>query len=217
MSNTVYGCPTDELIYTLASGLIDSTTATLSKHPNEVSILQELSLQMSNSSNASMIMEGSRCPVLQVGQYSTLSLPLQQLFADRFADEFSLLVQLRSPQRVERSIFTMLSPDSHVMLQLRISAYAVIFIGTQQRHYEFPVSNLSDGKWHHVAVSVSAKRLALYVDCSLLESVDWVYHGMGINTDGLLMVGGIIEGFETPFELLVWAKSETVPLEADFM
>ena len=64
-----------------------------------------------------------------------------------------------------------------------------------------PVSGLSDGKWHHVAVSVSAKRLALYVDCSLLESVDWVYHGMGINTDGLLMVGGIIEGFETPFEV----------------
>ncbi|KAM7393227.1 hypothetical protein PAMA_008057 [Pampus argenteus] len=167
---------------------------------DEVSILQELSLHMSNSSNASMIMEGSRCPVLQVGQYSTLSLPLQQLFFDRFADEFSLLVQLRSPQRVERSVFTMLSRDSHVMLQLRISAYAVIFIGTQQRHYEFPVSNLSDGKWHHVAVSVSAKRLALYVDCSLLESVEWVYHGMGINTDGLLMVGGIIEGFETPFE-----------------
>lgn len=65
----------------------------------------------------------------------------------------------------------------------------------------FPVSNLSDGKWHHVAVSVSAKHLALYVDCSLLETVDWVYHGMGISTDGLLMVGGIIEGFDTPFEV----------------
>lgn len=65
----------------------------------------------------------------------------------------------------------------------------------------FPVSGLSDGKWHHVAISVSAKQLALYVDCSLLESVDWVYHGMGISADGLLMVGGIIEGFETPFEV----------------
>lgn len=65
----------------------------------------------------------------------------------------------------------------------------------------FPVSGLSDGKWHHVAISVAAKRLALYVDCSLLERVDWVYHGMGISTDGLLMVGGIIESFETPFEV----------------
>ncbi|TKS84164.1 Collagen alpha-1(V) chain [Collichthys lucidus] len=167
---------------------------------NEVDILQELSLQLSNSSNASMTLDDSRCPVLQVGQYSTMALPLQPLLTDGFADEFSLLVQLRSPQRDERSVFTMLSPDSHVMLQLRISAYAVIFIGTQQRHYEFPVSGLSDGKWHHVAVSVSAKRLALYVDCSLLESVDWVYHGMGISADGLLMVGGIIEAFETPFE-----------------
>lgn len=65
----------------------------------------------------------------------------------------------------------------------------------------FPVSSLSDGKWHHVAVSVSAKRLALYVDCSLLESVDWVYQGMGISTDGLLMVGGIVQRFDTPFEV----------------
>lgn len=65
----------------------------------------------------------------------------------------------------------------------------------------FPVSGLSDGQWHHVALSVSAQKLALYVDCSLLESVDWVYHGMGISTDGLLIVGGIIEGFETPLEV----------------
>lgn len=65
----------------------------------------------------------------------------------------------------------------------------------------FPVSGLSDGKWHRVAVSVSAKRLALYVDCSLLESVDWVYEGLGISSDGLLVVGGVIEGFETPFEV----------------
>ncbi|XP_029301004.1 collagen alpha-1(XI) chain-like [Cottoperca gobio] len=166
---------------------------------DELNILQELSLQVSNSSNTSMTVDDSRCPVLQVGQYSTLTVPLQHLLTDGFADEFSLLVQLRSPQGDDRSVFTMLSPDSHIMLQLRISAYAIIFIGTQQRHYEFPVSGLSDGKWHHVAVSVSAKRLALYVDCSLLESVDWVYHGMGISTDGLLMVGGIIEGFETPF------------------
>ncbi|KAI4817194.1 hypothetical protein KUCAC02_009470 [Chaenocephalus aceratus] len=150
--------------------------------PDEVSILQELSPQVLNSSNTSMTVDDGRCPVLQVGQYSTLSVPLQDLLIDGFAEEFSLL------------------PDSRVMLQLRISAYAIIFIGTQQRHYEFPVSGLSDGKWHHVALSVSAKRLALYVDCSLLESVDWVYRSMGISTEGLLMIGGIIEAFETPFE-----------------
>ncbi|CAB1448052.1 unnamed protein product [Pleuronectes platessa] len=166
----------------------------------EVNILQELSLHVSNSSNASMAVEDGGCPVLQVGQYSTLALPLPQLFPDRFADEFSLLVQMRSPQTEERSVLTMLSPDSHVMLQLRISASAVIFTGTEQRHYEFPVGGLSDGKWHHVGVSVSAKRLAVYVDCSLLESVDWVHHGLGIRTDGLLMVGGTVEGSETPFE-----------------
>lgn len=154
---------------------------------DEVNILQELSLQVSDASNASMRVEDSRCPVLQVGQYSTLALPLRQLFPDgysyfstpsvsyccilicwfkcpaslsargatyscfelryrcvwcvcvfvcRFADAFSLLVQLRSPQTEERSVFTMLGRDSHVALQLRISAHAVIFAATQQRHYE---------------------------------------------------------------------------------
>jgi hypothetical protein len=48
----------------------------------EVNLLEELSLQVSNSSNASMSLDALRCPVLQVGQYSTLSLPLAQLFTD---------------------------------------------------------------------------------------------------------------------------------------
>lgn len=31
----------------------------------------------------------------------------------------------------------MLSPESHIMLQLRISANAVIFIGAHEQHYEY--------------------------------------------------------------------------------
>lgn len=125
----------------------------------EVNVLQELSLQVSDSKNASLSVEDRKCPVVQVGQYSTLSLPLRQLFSDRlqlfikcwvrtsycwfyhvhpfsFADEFSLLVQLRSFQKEEHSVLTLMSSDSRITLQLRISARAVIFIGTQQRHYE---------------------------------------------------------------------------------
>lgn len=66
-----------------------------------------------------------------------------------------------------------------------------------------PFFGLSDGNWHHVAVSVSAKHLALYVDCTRLQSVEWEYRGMENSTAGLLMVGGIIEGHETPFEVRV--------------
>lgn len=69
-------------------------------------------------------------------------------------------------------------------------------------YFRFPVAVLSDGNWHRVAVSVSTGRFALYVDCSMVESVDWAYkEGLQITTDGLIMVGGIIEGFETPFEV----------------
>lgn len=61
---------------------------------------------------------------------------------------------------------------------------------------------LSDGNWHRVAVSVSTGQFALYVDCAMVESVDWSYKdGLEITTDGLIMVGGIIEGFEVPFEV----------------
>lgn len=67
--------------------------------------------------------------------------------------------------------------------------------------FRFPVSGLCDGKWHHIAFSVSSDHLRLYVDCLLLESVDWVNHGLEIGTDGLLMVGGILEAFEAPFEV----------------
>ncbi|XP_076127452.1 uncharacterized protein LOC143106860 [Alosa pseudoharengus] len=63
----------------------------------------------------------------------------------------------------------------------------------------FPVS-VSDSQWHHVSIGVSSKGLALYVDCVLVETVKWVYPYMGITTEGLLTVGGILEGFETPFE-----------------
>lgn len=72
---------------------------------------------------------------------------------------------------------------------------------------------LSDGGWHRVAVSVSSGRLALYVDCSMVESVDWAYKdGLGISTDGLVMVGGIIEGFETPFEVSMQTYKDVVPI-----
>ncbi|KAJ7988515.1 hypothetical protein DPEC_G00324380, partial [Dallia pectoralis] len=47
-----------------------------------VNLIEELLLQVSNSSNASMSLDAHRCPVLQVGQYSTLALPLAQLFTD---------------------------------------------------------------------------------------------------------------------------------------
>lgn len=65
----------------------------------------------------------------------------------------------------------------------------------------FPVSNISDGKWHSIAVSVAAKRLAVYVDCSLLESVDWPHPGVRISPDGLLLVGGVVQTYDTPFEV----------------
>lgn len=68
----------------------------------------------------------------------------------------------------------------------------------------FPVSFLSDGHWHQVALSISLERLELHVDCRLVDRVSWSnYFGMGVNTEGLIIIGGLIESFEIPFKVRV--------------
>lgn len=51
---------------------------------DEVNILQELSPQLLNNSMTSLTMDDSRCPVLQLGQRSTLAVPLQQFLPDGY-------------------------------------------------------------------------------------------------------------------------------------
>ncbi|MFT7813688.1 collagen alpha-1(XI) chain-like [Arapaima gigas] len=166
----------------------------------EIDLLQRFSWQASHSSNISVSTGSDQCLRLHVGQYGTLALPTYQAFGSRFVGEFSLLMQLRSSQQEDRSLLTVLSPQGHILLQIRLGPRALNFITTQQRLYEFPVVFLSDGKWHQVSLGVSVLSLALYVDCVLVERVHWAFLDMEIITDSLLMVGGIIEGFETPFE-----------------
>lgn len=40
------------------------------------------------------------------------------------------------------------------------------------------------------------------MDCRLVDRVSWSnYFGMGVNTEGLIIVGGLIESFEIPFKV----------------
>uniref|UniRef100_A0AAV2IZG5 Laminin G domain-containing protein n=1 Tax=Knipowitschia caucasica TaxID=637954 RepID=A0AAV2IZG5_KNICA len=167
---------------------------------DELDVLQMLWPQVSNHTNSSLRLEGGECPLLGLGQYSTLTLALRHVLHHRFAEDFSLLVHFRSRQTEERSVVTVLSPEGHVTLQLRISSTAVTFIGSQDRHYEFPVVGLSDGQWHRVALSVAPRQLQVFVDCSELESVEWLHFGLDLGLDALMMVGGATGSYDTPFE-----------------
>lgn len=70
--------------------------------------------------------------------------------------------------------------------------------------HRFPVSFLGDGRWHQVALSISLERLELHVDCRLVDRVSWSnYFGMGVNTEGLIIIGGLIESFEIPFKVRI--------------
>ncbi|KAM7144509.1 uncharacterized protein RBU57_015648 [Macrochelys suwanniensis] len=169
--------------------------------PDEVNLLDKLTSSAQDFSNISLSYDEANCSVLEVGQYSTLSIPTREAFGDRFADELSVLLKLRYSLKEETSLLTILSHRSHVLFQIRIKPLALVFVTTRRRHYEFPVSILGDGDWHQVALSISSERLELHLDCQLVESVGWSNSfGMGVTMQGLVILGGLIESFEIPFE-----------------
>ncbi|KAL1275213.1 hypothetical protein QQF64_028027 [Cirrhinus molitorella] len=184
----------------VSSGGSEGFNTHLNLFTERVDLLEQLSGLIPTSRNVSLYENDQGCPVLDIGLYSTLTMSTQDAFGSSFADEFSVLFQLRSSQEEDRSVLTLLNFYNHILLQIRIGPHSITFITTQQRDYEFSVSGLSDSQWHRISVGVAFEWLAVYVDCVLLEKVSWMYPYMGITTDGLLMVGGILEGFETPFE-----------------
>ncbi|XP_028852277.1 collagen alpha-1(XI) chain-like, partial [Denticeps clupeoides] len=165
---------------------------------DSVNLLKHLSVL--DSKNVTLSDEDYGCPVLHIGIYSTLAIPAQQAFGLRFEDEFSILLQLRTSQNEDCSLLTLLNLHNHILLQIRLGPHTLTFISAQQHSYEFPVPRLSDSQWHNISIGVSFRELALYVDCALVERVTWIDLYLGIITEGLLTVGGIMEAFETPFE-----------------
>lgn len=58
------------------------------------------------------------------------------LLSARFADELSVLMKLRYLLKEDTSLVTILSHRSHVLFQIRINPYALVFVTTRRRHYE---------------------------------------------------------------------------------
>nr|XP_056716127.1 collagen alpha-3(V) chain-like [Euleptes europaea] len=168
---------------------------------DELNLLDKLASYGQEFGNFSLSYDEANCSVLEVGQYATLTVPSVDIFGESFTDELSLLLTLRYSLKEETSLLTIIGHRSDILFQIRVSPYALVFVASRRRHYEFPISSLADGKWHQVGLSISLERLALYVDCQLVESVGWSsYFGMGVTLEGLLVVGGLIEPFEIPFE-----------------
>nr|XP_046242088.1 collagen alpha-1(XI) chain-like [Scatophagus argus] len=166
----------------------------------KVDLLRRFFQIIINTTDVSLSVDSLSCPTLQIGLYGSLMMATQQAFGQRFSDEFSLLIELHSSQKEDSSVVTLLNAQHHIHLQLRLGPHSLTFISTQHREYEFPVESLCDGQWHQVSLGVSPLWLEVYVDCLLVERVNWAYPWQGISNDGLLMIGGSLEGFETPFE-----------------
>lgn len=58
------------------------------------------------------------------------------LLSARFADELSVLMKLRYSLKEDTSLVTILSHRSHVLFQIRINPYALVFVTARRRHYE---------------------------------------------------------------------------------
>ncbi|KAM8761452.1 uncharacterized protein AB9X84_009134 [Acanthopagrus schlegelii] len=166
----------------------------------KVDLLQHFSQMVFNATDVSLSLDSRGCPALQISHYGSLTMATQQAFGQRFSVEFSILMEFRSSQKEESSVVTLLNAQHHIHLQLRLGPHSLTFISTQHREYEFSVGSLRDGQWHQVSLGVSPLWLDVYVDCSLVERVNWAYPWQSISTDGLLMIGGSLEGFETPFD-----------------
>ncbi|KAH0615536.1 hypothetical protein JD844_004919, partial [Phrynosoma platyrhinos] len=167
----------------------------------EVNLLEKLASCSQGWGNFSLSYDEANCTILEVGQYATLSIPSVEAFGENFADELSLLLVIRYLLKEDTSLLTIIGLHSDILFQIRISPYALVFVASRRRHYEFPVSSLADGEWHRIALSISSERLVLYIDCQLVESIVWPrYSGMGVTTEGLVVIGGLIEPFEIPFE-----------------
>ncbi|XP_068104129.1 collagen alpha-1(V) chain-like [Hyperolius riggenbachi] len=166
----------------------------------DIDVLEYLTLHSAELVNISLTSEDS-CLSLDMGQYSTLSIPTRAAFQDSFPDELSVMMKLKSPLQEDTSLVTILSVLGDILFQIRVNPRAVIFRSHRRGDYEFPVGSLTDGRWHRVALAVSAKGVALYVDCRLVETLPWSnFFGLGVSTDGILMLGGLIEPYEVPFK-----------------
>lgn len=157
------------------------------------------------------------CVQLSLHAFENEHVQNTQLTADIYGGEHfnRIILVMESLKALAQGHLSSANQQSHGA----VSAATVTPVTSVSLSHRFPVSFLSDGQWHRVAMSVSKGRLTLYVDCVKVESVDWTYRGLGISTDGLLIMGGIIEGFETPFEvgvslLTLDCSSERQPLLA---
>ncbi|XP_040261534.1 collagen alpha-1(XI) chain-like [Bufo bufo] len=188
------------LVWAGSLELEDSWEAGSGQMAEEVNVLESLTLQSAELVNISLSSEHS-CLSLDMGQYSTLSISTRAAFGDSFADELAVLIKLRSTLQENTGLITILSLHGQVLFQIRISPSALIFISSRRGHYEFPVPSLTDGKWHRVALGISSKSVTLYVDCKLVEKLPWSnFFGLGVKTDGILMLGGLIEPYDIPFK-----------------
>ncbi|XP_030062963.1 collagen alpha-1(XI) chain [Microcaecilia unicolor] len=168
---------------------------------DEVNLLDKLTVHSPDLVNVSLTYDEANCSSLEIGQYSTLSLPTKTVFGNSFVDELSVLIKFRYSLKEDTSLLSILNIHGQVLFQIRINPHAFIFVSVRRGDYEFPVSFLSDGEWHCIALSISAERVELHVDCKLMERIAWTnFFGIGVTTDGLVLVGGLIEPFEIPFE-----------------
>ncbi|KAK2087311.1 Collagen alpha-3(V) chain [Saguinus oedipus] len=129
--------------------------------------------------------EGDRA--FRVGQASTLGIPTWELFPDgHFPENFSLLITLRGQPANQSVLLSIYDETGARQLGLALGP-ALDLLGGPFRPLPQQV-NLTDGRWHRVAVSIDGGMVTLVTDCEAQPPV--LGHGPRfISIAGLTMLG----------------------------
>ncbi|MGH0149364.1 UNVERIFIED_CONTAM: hypothetical protein FKN15_051754 [Acipenser sinensis] len=140
-----------------------------------------------------------------------LSAPTKQLFPDRpFPVDFSLMTTVKAKKGAQFFLLSVYDDQGVQQLGLEIGRSPVFLYEDQDGKpppEDYPIfkkTNLADGKWHRVALSVEGQTVTMYLDCKKYQTHDLLRGDSPvISTDGVTVFGTRLLDEEV-FEL--WPK-----------
>ncbi|MGH0159591.1 UNVERIFIED_CONTAM: hypothetical protein FKN15_067877 [Acipenser sinensis] len=126
-----------------------------------------------------------------------LSAPTKQLFPDRpFPVDFSLMTTVKAKKGAQFFLLSVYDDQGVQQLGLEIGRSPVFLYEDQDGKpppEDYPIfkkTNLADGKWHRVALSVEGQTVTMYLDCKKYQTHDLLRGDSPvISTDGVTVFG----------------------------
>ncbi|XP_030045046.1 collagen alpha-1(XI) chain-like, partial [Microcaecilia unicolor] len=132
-----------------------------------------------------------------VQKHAQLSAPTKQLFPGGvFPKDFSILLTIKPTKGLQSFLLSVYSEHGILQLGVEVGRSPVFLYDDQNgkpASEEYPIfkgTNIADGKWHRVAISVEKKTVTMIVDCKKRTIKPLDRHDKGIiDTNGISVFG----------------------------